>query len=64
MENNKTWTHCWTYPSLQPVTDVDLVAVAPSPAEREAVAESMNRDLNSVSVWCDLLGMKLNAATT
>ena len=29
-----------------------------------AVSESMNRDLNRVSVWCYLWGMKLNASTT
>ena len=44
--------------------DSTLVAVAPSPAERVAVTESMNRDLNRVSVWCDLWGMKLNASKT
>ena len=32
----------------------------PSPVERVAVSESMNRDLNRVSVW----GMKLNASKT
>ena len=36
----------------------------PSPAERVAVSESMNRDLNRVSVWCNLWGMKLNASKT
>ena len=34
-----------------------LVAVVPSPAERVAVTESMNLDLNRVSVGCDLSGM-------
>ena len=34
--------------------DSTLVAVVPSPGERVAVSESMNRDLNRVSVWCDL----------
>ena len=34
--------------------DSTLVAVVPSPAERVAVTESMNRDLNRVSLWCDL----------
>ena len=29
-----------------------------------AVLESMNRDLNRVSVWCNLWGMKLNASKT
>ena len=36
----------------------------PSPGERVAVSESMNLDLNRVSVWCNLLGMKLNASKT
>ena len=31
--------------------DSILVADVPSPGERVAVTESMNRDLNSVSVW-------------
>ena len=31
-----------------------LVSVVPSPIERVAVAESLNRDLNRVSEWCDL----------
>ena len=44
--------------------DSTLVAVVPSPGERVAVSESMNRDLNRVSVWCNLLGMKLNASKT
>ena len=34
--------------------DSTLVAVVPSPGERVAVSESTNRDLNRVSVWCDL----------
>ena len=44
--------------------DSTLVAVVPSPGERVAISESMNRDLNRVSVWCDLWGMKLNASKT
>ena len=44
--------------------DSTLVAVVPSPGERVAVSESMNRDLNRVSVWCDLWGMKMNASKT
>ena len=36
-----------------------LVAVVPSPGERVAVSESMNRDLNRVSVWCNLWGMNI-----
>ena len=42
--------------------DSTFIAVVPSPAERVAVTESLNRDLKRVSVWCDLLGMKLNAS--
>ena len=34
----------------------------PSPGERIAVSESMNCDLNRVSVWCNLWGMTLNAS--
>ena len=33
--------------------DSTLVAVVP-PRERVAVSESMNRDINKVSVWCNL----------
>ena len=44
--------------------DSTLVAVVPSPGERVAVSESMNLDLNKVSVWCNLWGMKLNASKT
>ena len=44
--------------------DSTLVAVVPSPGERVAVSESMNRDLNRVSVWCNLWGVKLNASKT
>ena len=36
----------------------------PSPGEAVAVLESMNRDLNAVTVWCGLWGMKLNASKT
>ena len=42
--------------------DSTLVVVVPSPGERVAVSESLNRDLNSVSVWCNLWGMKLNTS--
>ena len=41
-----------------------LVAVVPSPGERVAVSEPMNRDLNTAGVWCNLSGMKLNASKT
>ena len=44
--------------------DSTLVAVVPSPGERVAVSESMNRDRNRDRVWCNLWGMKLNASKT
>ena len=44
--------------------DSSLVAVVPSSGVRVAVSESMNGDLNRVSVWCNLWGMKLNASKT
>ena len=44
--------------------DSTLVAVVPSSGERVAVSDSMNPDLNRVSVWCNLWGMKLNASKT
>ena len=44
--------------------DSTLVAVVPSPDERVAVSESMNCDLNRVSVWCNLWEMKLNESKT
>ena len=44
--------------------DLTLVVVVPSPVERVAVSESVTRDLNRVSAWCNLWGMKLNASKT
>ena len=44
--------------------DYTLVTVVPSPCERVAVSESMNRGLNIVRVWCNLGGKKLNASKT
>ena len=41
-----------------------LVAVVPSTGESVAVSESMNCDLNRVSVWCNLWEMKLNVSKT
>ena len=40
------------------------MAVVPSPGARVAVSEFMNRDLNRVSVWSNLWGLKLNASKT
>ena len=42
--------------------DYTLMAVVPSPGVRVAVAESLISDLDRVSEWCDLWGMKLNAS--
>ena len=41
-----------------------LLAIVLSSGEWVAVSESMNRDINRVSVWCNLWGMKLNASKT
>ena len=38
------------------------MAVVPSPCVRDAVAESLIRELVRVSEWCDLWGMKLKAS--
>ena len=46
------------------VDDSTLIDVVPSPGIRVAIAESLIRDLDRVSEWCDLLGMKLNASKT
>ena len=42
--------------------DSTFVAVVPSPRERVAVTESLSRELNRVSMWCDQWGMKLNTS--
>ena len=42
--------------------DSTLMAVVPSPGVRVAVAESLIRDLGSVSARCDLWRIKLNAS--
>ena len=44
--------------------DSTLMAVVPSPGVRVTVLDSLIRDLGSVSEWCDLWGMKLNASKT
>ena len=41
-----------------------LVAVVPFTGKRVAVTESLNCDLNRVSMWCDMWGMKLNVSKT
>ena len=43
---------------------IKITITVPSPGERVAVSESMNRDLNRVSVWCNLWGIKLNTSKT
>ena len=44
--------------------DSTLMAVVPPPGVRVAAVESQILVLGSVSEWCDLWGMKLNASTT
>ena len=44
--------------------DSTFAVVMLSPDNRVAVAESLNPDPSKVSMWCDLLGMKLNASKT
>ena len=44
--------------------DSTLMAVLPFPGVRVAVADSLIRDLGTVSEWCDLWGVKLNASKT
>ena len=44
--------------------DFTLMAVVPYPGIRVAVAESLIRDLDRISQWCDIWGMKLNASKT
>ena len=60
------WACCCSSCTLElySVVENKLVAGVPSPGERVAVSESMNRDLNRVSVWRNLWGMKLNASKT
>ena len=41
-----------------------LMAVVPSPGVRFTLAESLIHDIGSVSKWCDLWEMKLNASKT
>ena len=44
--------------------DSSLKAVVPSPGVRVTVAESLNRDLDKVSEYYDLCGMKFNESKT
>ena len=44
--------------------DSTLIAVVPPPGVRVTVAESLIRDLDRVSEWCDLWGMKLTESKT
>ena len=44
--------------------DSTLMAIVPSPGVRVAVAEFLIHDLDRVSEWCDLWGMKLKASKT
>ena len=44
--------------------DSTLIDIVPSPGVRVTVAESLIRDLDRVSEWCDHWGMKMNASKT
>ena len=44
--------------------DSNLVTVMPSPRDRVEVAESLDRDRSRVSLWWDLLRMRLTASKT
>ena len=44
--------------------DSTLMAVVRFPGVRVTAAESLNRDLGNVSVWCNLWEMKLNMSKT
>ena len=44
--------------------DATLIAVIPTPDQRQLVSESLNRDLAKINDWCKLWGMKLNPNKT
>ena len=44
--------------------DSTLVAHVPRPSARAAVVASLNRDLESISAWCDRWGMEVNPGKT
>ena len=44
--------------------DQTLLFVVSSPGVSITVAESLNRDLDKVSEWCNLWGMKLDSSKT
>ena len=44
--------------------DSTLMAIVPSSGVKIAEAQSLIRDLDRVSEWCNLFGMKLNASKT
>ena len=49
---------------VQYADDTTLVGVVRSPAMRNQVSMSLNRDLEKIRNWCDRWGMKLNASKT
>ena len=49
--------------SLRPIPGT-LEGLVQAHVEREAVGDTLNRDLNRDGKWCDLLGTKLNSTTT
>ena len=51
-------------PCLAYADDATLLAVVPSLEMRCSIADSLNRDLAKISVWCKLWGMKMNPNKT
>ena len=49
---------------VQYADDSTLVITIPSPDVREAAAQSLSRDLERISCWCEQWGMKLNSKKT
>ena len=61
--------HLGAFPSLENkligyADNSNLIAVLTSPGIKVTVAESQSRDCVTVSEWCALSGMKLNASKT
>ena len=60
----RSFSQCWRTSFYGYANDSTLVEDLSSPSGRVAVRESLNRDLNIISKWCNLWGMKLNANKT
>ena len=51
-------------PMIAYADDATIFASVPSPASRIVVADSLNRDLETISKWCTRWGMILNSKKT